>query len=106
MAGHKKTCGIYYLTDGLDVLYVGKSTNVEARIAQWRSNDIDFSQVFVDKCQPQQLDRLECEAIRRYDPPFNIVGRSKEGEAFFSLARPGGSTHPIGSLLAEVVRRI
>jgi len=68
-------CGVYYLTDGLDVLYVGASTNVEQRIAAWQSRDIDFSQVFVDQCDPDQLDALECEAIKRYNPPFNIVRR-------------------------------
>lgn len=70
-----RTCGIYYLTDGLDVLYVGQSTNVEKRITQHASGDIDFSQVFVNQCKPHQLNDLECKAIKRYDPPFNIVRR-------------------------------
>src|SRR5688572_7732837 len=47
-----KLCGIYYLTDGLDVLYVGKSTNVRARVKAHGAGDIDFSQVFVDECEP------------------------------------------------------
>jgi excinuclease UvrABC nuclease subunit len=74
-------CGVYYLTDGLDVLYVGASHNVEERVVMWASKDIDFSQVFVDRCNPEDLDRLECEAIKRYDPPFNIV-RGRGGETF------------------------
>lgn len=72
---HVKTCGVYYLTDGLDVLYVGASTNVEARVKAHARGDIDFSQVFVDRCEPKDLRELECEAIKRYRPPFNEVGR-------------------------------
>ncbi len=67
-----KTIGVYYLTDGLDVLYVGKSVNVERRIRSHASR-IDFSQVFVDRCEVSQLNALEAEMIARYDPPFNHV---------------------------------
>lgn len=65
--------GVYYLTDGLDVLYVGQSSNVERRIAEHRT--IDFSAVFVDECKPEDLRWLECEAIRRYKPPLNEQSR-------------------------------
>ena len=64
-------CGVYYLTDGLTVLYVGASVNVEARVRQHSQSDIDFSQVFVDQCTPDQLRDLECAAIREFKPPFN-----------------------------------
>ncbi len=69
-----KTIGVYYLTDGLDVLYVGKSVNVEKRVRQHQgAQSIDFSQVFVDRCEASQLNELEAKAIARYDPPFNHV---------------------------------
>ncbi len=64
--------GVYYLTDGLDVLYVGKSLNVPRRIARWRSTDVDFSQVFVDQCEAHELNALEASAIARYQPPLNV----------------------------------
>ena len=63
-------CGVYYLTDGLDVLYVGASRNVEARIRQHARN-IDFSQVFVDQCEADQLPVMEAKAIREFRPPLN-----------------------------------
>ncbi len=66
-----KTIGVYYLTDGLDVLYVGKSVNVEQRIRSHASR-IDFSQVFVDRCEASQLNALEAEAIAKYQPPLNV----------------------------------
>ncbi len=69
-----KTIGVYYLTDGLHVLYVGKSVHVEQRVRQWQySQQIDFSQVFVDRCEASQLNELEAKAIAEYDPPFNRV---------------------------------
>ncbi len=52
-----KTTGVYYLTDGLDVLYVGKSVNVERRIRSHASR-IDFSQVFVDRCEGFRAERI------------------------------------------------
>lgn len=64
-------CGVYYLTDGLDVIYVGASRNVEGRLWSHFIRGIDFSQVFVDECAPADLDRLEGEAITKYDPPAN-----------------------------------
>ncbi len=64
-------CGVYYLTDGLDVLYVGSSRNVEKRVRQHASGDIDFSQVFVEQCEPGELNDRECAAIREFNPPFN-----------------------------------
>ena len=63
-------CGVYYLTDGLDVIYVGCSINVERRI-QHHASTIDFSQVFVDQCEPHQLRDLEAKAIREFNPPLN-----------------------------------
>jgi predicted GIY-YIG superfamily endonuclease len=63
-------CGVYYLTDGLDVIYVGASANVERRIQEHASR-IDFAQVFVDQCEPDQLPVLEARAIREFRPPLN-----------------------------------
>ena len=73
-------CGVYYLTDGLDVLYVGASENIEQRLTSWRHSDIDFSQVFVDECDPSELMDRECEAIKRYNPPFNIIRRPQPAQ--------------------------
>jgi len=62
--------GIYYLTDGLDVIYVGQSTDIEARIRQ-HASVIDFSQVFVDECDLSELRDREAAAIREFNPPLN-----------------------------------
>lgn len=63
-------CGVYYLTDGLDVIYIGASLNVERRIKEHTSR-IDFAQVFVDQCEPHELASLEGKAIREFNPPLN-----------------------------------
>jgi excinuclease UvrABC nuclease subunit len=73
----KKTCGVYYLTDGLDVLYVGASKNIEVRLQAHTRAGIDFSQVFVDQCEPHEFNDLEHKAIQRYNPPCNVVGRER-----------------------------
>ena len=62
-------CGVYYLTDGLDVIYVGSSINVEQRIRSHTT--IDFSQVFVDQCDKSELLDREAAAIREFNPPLN-----------------------------------
>jgi excinuclease UvrABC nuclease subunit len=73
--GHVKQepiCGIYYLWDGAEVLYVGKSINVQKRIARHRSARLDFSGYFVDTCAPLELDRREAQAIAEFSPKHNV----------------------------------
>jgi len=64
--------GVYYLWDGASVVYVGASRNVERRIRQHASRDLDFSGYFVDTCELEKLNELEARAIAEFRPKFNV----------------------------------
>ena len=67
------TCGVYVLMRGEEVLYVGRSTQVEARVLHHRLvRGLDFDRVFVSACGSDDLGRLEVEAIRRCRPTQNV----------------------------------
>lgn len=68
----KKRCGIYYLTDGLDVIYVGCSRDVAKRVGE-HARYIDFSQVFVDDCEVWEFRTKEAAGIREFDPILNVA---------------------------------
>ena len=46
----------------------------------------DFSQ---DRCEPHELDSLECEALKRYHPPFNERLTGEEGVGPAAAPRRG-----------------
>jgi len=68
----KKICGIYYLWDGAEVIYIGKSTDVRHRISAHRSDRFDFAGYFVDECSPEELFEREAEAIAEFMPRYNV----------------------------------
>lgn len=67
-----KTCGVYYLWDGTQVLYIGCSKNIEGRISAHRRR-FDFAGYFIDKCEEGQLLDKEAQAIREFRPKYNIA---------------------------------
>jgi hypothetical protein len=87
------TAAIYVLVWGERIVYVGQSTNVFARICSHRNrllrykkgkksynrNDWDrvihFDRVWVRFCAKDELDYLELEMIRKYNPEVNILLR-------------------------------
>lgn len=67
------TCGIYVLLQGEEAIYVGKSIQVEFRVLHHRLvRGLEFDRVRVCPCEPDELDRLEQEAIRRLLPTLNV----------------------------------
>ena len=64
-------CGVYYLWDGAQVIYIGSSRNVPRRISKHRSSRLDFAGYFVDECKPEQLLDMEAAAIKEFKPILN-----------------------------------
>jgi hypothetical protein len=64
--------GIYFLISKGQILYVGKSTDVEFRLGQHRARrKIEFDSVFIIECPATELARLEARYIRTLRPPLN-----------------------------------
>lgn len=70
-------CGVYYLWDGAEVLYVGQSTDVARRISEHRNHErgLDFAGYFVDECPAADLAVREATAIREFKPILNERSR-------------------------------
>jgi hypothetical protein len=63
--------GIYFLILGDEIVYVGKSSNVGARIAEHSSRGRDFDRFHVILCLPGEADELERRYIEAIRPKQN-----------------------------------
>jgi excinuclease UvrABC nuclease subunit len=83
-------CGVYILAWRGEVVYVGQSKKLSARInthvysrGKHRQQRLDgrivkgvvFDQVWFRACAAHELDDLELELIQRYKPRYNIKGK-------------------------------
>lgn len=67
----RESCGVYFLTKGTSVVYVGKSRNVHARLEDHlKSKDFDGA-CFV-RCNENELSDLENVYISILRPPLNM----------------------------------
>lgn len=76
-----KVSGIYFLCHGSDVVYVGQSSCVVARVATHINEDIkqfDLNRVFFLPTPSQALDSVEREFIKRLKPKYNVTFLPKE----------------------------
>jgi hypothetical protein len=72
--------GVYHLMRGDVVRYVGQTTNVFTRIGSWKSPQFQadaFDRVAFFPCAIDQLDTLEEEHIKRFQPEMNSEGVRK-----------------------------
>lgn len=60
---------IYFLTNGKDVVYVGKTNDVKRRIKQ--HNDKKFDNYFSIVCDDEDANHIEDEYIKMLDPLYN-----------------------------------
>lgn len=66
------TCGIYFLFDGEDIVYVGQSTEVELRIQKHRKEGRKkFDSWNFIECPATWLDDMETDCIIHFDPKYN-----------------------------------
>lgn len=74
-------CGIYFLLDGADVVYIGRSKNVAARVAHhWQGGygrRKKFTEARVLECDPDMAGELEQRVITIWRPKYNCAGLPK-----------------------------
>ena len=79
-------CGVYFLIREQQVIYVGQSVDVFARVVYHaRERTKIFDRYTVVGCQADELDKLEAHYIGRFNPPLNAVVPTNE--AYKSLAQ-------------------
>lgn len=67
---------VYKLMDGDDVVYVGKTSNPQQRMAQHKVDKV-FDSVFVSQCS--DVDKVEKELIGYHKPKYNCDFRNYSG---------------------------
>lgn len=84
----RSKCGIYFLIKNNEIVYVGKSVCIEARVAAHRSKgEKAFDNVIYFECPEEEVDQIEKILIGKLQPKYNktytdfwAVGRKKSGE--------------------------
>lgn len=73
-------CGIYFLIDCDEVVYVGQSVDIRSRLEQHSNagmakgtKEKNFNRFFFVNCQREELDRLEAYYILKFRPKYNIA---------------------------------
>jgi len=69
----RKQCGVYFLIENNDIVYVGQSTNIDARVASHHGTKA-FSYVAHVECPQNHLNPLEALYISKFSPPLNGRG--------------------------------
>ena len=71
--------GVYFLIADGEVLYVGQSVDVLARISRHRREGKLFDSFSYIVCEPSELDRIEALYIKAFLPPENFALGSRQG---------------------------
>jgi hypothetical protein len=70
----KKTCGIYFLMQGSEIVYVGQSVNCNLRIGNHLNDEQKvFDSYFVVECIENRLDEMEAKYIVKLRPKYNLA---------------------------------
>jgi hypothetical protein len=90
--------GVYFLLQNQRIVYVGKSNNVHARLADhFAKKVIEFDRFHIVPCDPRDLDHLEALYIGALRPKYNVDVRSaqllKIGTVFGTGVGPNGPEH-------------
>ena len=69
----RKQCGVYFLIENNEIVYVGQSVNVHARVASHYYGKV-FSYFTCIECPQSHLNSLEALYIHKFNPPLNGRG--------------------------------
>lgn len=74
LARFSPSCGVYFLIAANQIVYVGQSTDIHARVSQHRRQWKSFDSYTYIPCQASQLLDLERHYITAFRPRMNISG--------------------------------
>jgi hypothetical protein len=103
--------GIYFLFSDDELVYIGKSLSIYARIGNHCADvEKQFNRVSIFLCSIEELDDLECKYILKYKPkynksiPYDSIGYFKT-KTLLNKLRGKGWLIPDGHKLNGVIRR-
>lgn len=93
--------GIYFLCENETVVYIGKSTAIDGRLATHRASDKLFdSVVIMEVLNVADMHILELVLINRYKPKYNIDSKS-EDEMTIKVTMPNIGSIPINEYVSN-----
>ena len=67
-------CGIYFLIEDNEIVYIGKSIDVKKRLKQHADySEKLFNRIFFVQCDKNELNKLEAYYILKFRPKYNIA---------------------------------
>jgi hypothetical protein len=72
---------VYFLCRDGEVVYVGQTLNIGARVRAHRRGDKRFDTVYVLRCAASEMRRMELEFIRQMKPEYNAQGTGRHHQA-------------------------
>lgn len=79
------TCGVYFLIKENEVVYVGQSVNIAARIIAHKNDGKVFDEVKFILCEKEKLDEKEMFFIKLLQPKLNGDYKNKNHENIFKV---------------------
>lgn len=85
---NKICCGIYFLTNNDDVVYIGQSINVSFRVkTHLKENKKEFCDVYIIECCKEKLNELENHFIVKYNPKYNKILNNSDVNCNYFIER-------------------
>lgn len=69
-----RMCGVYFLMQGDEIVYVGQSRDIYSRISHHLRN-ITCDKITAIPCPEEKLNSLELLYIRKFSPRYNVMGK-------------------------------
>jgi hypothetical protein len=76
-----KTCGIYFLINNNEIVYVGQSINIHQRL-QKHLYEKQFDKINIIPCERFELNRMESLYINKFKPKLNVAGINNAGDQY------------------------
>jgi hypothetical protein len=73
--------GIYFLFDGKEIVYIGKTTNLFGRIGSHTTGEYVFDSIRFLPVKEKDLDVMEREYIARFKPKYNKMHNKQVADA-------------------------
>jgi hypothetical protein len=91
---YRHTCGVYFLINLREIVYVGQSVNVPRRVEEhFNDPKMSFSHVAYLRVKEAHLDEVEQFYVRKFDPPYNRAYRNPDCHKMSHGSSPECSEH-------------
>lgn len=93
---YERKCGVYFLVDGSEIVYVGQSTDILFRIScHINAGKKNFERYAVLYCDHSSLSEVEADYIVRLVPKYNVtLPENKKWATLAALKRITGKDLP------------